>query len=938
MQALKSSVCNTGIENCKASCENELEYLKEKFRECFSIQEPHTIDSVLEQAQNPANNQDCWEQMKEVSEKYKKQSLNQSSLLQEELKAKDIVDCDSIKKSASRQNLNNLALSVCWRAQSQQQMETQQAPDQQTKQAEQTTNPESGSRLSTLLGAEAMADVTALSETTKQTTSPAFNEKDKSSKSLFSEDISEEEQIQKDELYAGFFSDSKQEKIRDTSTNQTEDSKGFVEKSLEKGKLILKKGIDFVKDILPFMDSEKEIIAKAEQLCLNNSPLIQLRQTVYQSVKAPQAERLDEENKRPFDNYDLLQDKPAGVILRIKKSLRSAKNFKTFDFDVEKTLEKIDFSLSLKIDGEEYNDLVCSKNLSENSVNYKSDPFYLPKETTIRPTGLNCFFQWSDFRDQNAYKFMPLPMKPGQLLGEKLGKVNVEISSQWKPKNSIENKFIDVCESSEKFTVNMIEPQSFKILMTGLKAPFCGEKDANKNPVPAFTTTKPMDIKKYLKSTEIVDFYRMFPVGRRLNKPKFQRLLDKGGYVFPIASCDNDKNGTGIYLDAANLNQLNVKYGGDRIVAVFSKNYLIDHHEKYVKKYGKFAGYSFTYVATKYFPLPDFLGGKVLFGSESNTGVTIVEAEIEGSGILLHELAHSFGQLKEHYPPKKHQKQYYCSQFTSLGELPGDRDKNNQTIGIPCQDYRVTGGLVRVRDIIPRNSNKPREQVWKLLNNQYSIMDEIPFVRRRGKYNLWIDRETYNKALATVKNSLTIPEDFLKRIKWQSENQEPRIIQVKQKFESLINCSFQKRPVITVFGIYSKKNGKNPLTHFSAKAFEIEHSKNLFPMGKFFIRKRKEETNHIRVQLKKHGKLEEEVVFSRDNYMEFFYKSGEIKRQEMENFPLFARFFPACGSFDKENYRISVKEVYRENGIKRGETLIDSARIKWENKSMGVEI
>ena len=215
-----------------------------------------------------------------------------------------------------------------------------------------------------------------------------------------------------------------------------------------------------MRDILPFLESEKEFIAKVEKLCLNNSPLMNLKQTVYQSVKAPQAERLDEEsdryrdNKSPFDNYDLLQDKPAGVILRIKKSLRAFKNFQKFDFDVEKTLEKIDFSLLLKVNGEKYNELVCSENLSEKSVNYKSNVIHFPKETTITPTDLNCFFQWSDFRDQNTYKFMPLPMKPRELLGKNLGEVKVEIAIKWKTKNSIENKFIDVCESSENFTVN----------------------------------------------------------------------------------------------------------------------------------------------------------------------------------------------------------------------------------------------------------------------------------------------------------------------------------------------------------------------------------------------------------------------------------------------------------------------------------------------------
>lgn len=130
----QNSICEVSIENCNFYCENELEHLKQKFRECFFIQYPYTIDSVLRQANNPLDSPGCWREIKEVTEKYKKQSLNQRSLFQEDIKASDIVDCDRIKESANQQNLNNLALSVCSQAQIQQEAKIQQEPQREVNQ------------------------------------------------------------------------------------------------------------------------------------------------------------------------------------------------------------------------------------------------------------------------------------------------------------------------------------------------------------------------------------------------------------------------------------------------------------------------------------------------------------------------------------------------------------------------------------------------------------------------------------------------------------------------------------------------------------------------------------------------------------------------------------------------------------------------------------
>ena len=53
LSSVQSGVCHAGVENCKSSCENKLEKFKQTFRNCFFIQYPHTIDSVLKKAQSP---------------------------------------------------------------------------------------------------------------------------------------------------------------------------------------------------------------------------------------------------------------------------------------------------------------------------------------------------------------------------------------------------------------------------------------------------------------------------------------------------------------------------------------------------------------------------------------------------------------------------------------------------------------------------------------------------------------------------------------------------------------------------------------------------------------------------------------------------------------------------------------------------------------------
>ena len=100
------------------------------------------------------------------------------------------------------------------------------------------------------------------------------------------------------------------------------------------------------------------------------------------------------------------------------------------------------------------------------------------------------------------------------------------------------------------------------------------------------------------------------------------------------------------------------------------------------------------------------------------------------------------------------------------------------------------------------------------------------------------------------------------------------------------------------------------------------------------IEKKRQEEDYIVIQLKKYGIVEEEVVFpTKGIYLEAFYSDRSAKRKELDLIPLFADFFPNCQTPLKDDiYTLSIKEVYREQGIKKERILIKSVPVKWETE------
>ena len=676
---------------------------------------------------------------------------------------------------------------------------------------------------------------------------------------------------------------------------------------------------------------EEKVISYIEEICLNRpnkrNPPVSLKQLVYQSVKAPQIEPIEEQDKdkEVFNNYDLLRDKPAGLIVEIEKSSWAKDLRRRFNLNETLALLDVNFSLSLKVNGVLYDEILCSEKLSSRDVEYNPDPFLRGEELDIETKAEYCKLNWLKFGYLSTYKFIPLPTESYDLLGQYLGSVNIQIVSELEYKG----KTIKPCSSSTSFKVNMLQPKKFKVLLTGIYGEIKNDKGDD---ICKLGITDLHQLEKIFKSDEVrKDFFNMFPVSNRAGKkPSFNLTIKNGQYVYQTATCGNSKK-ENLFSDVINLNRLRKEYGGQRIIAIVPRKY-VAHYKGSTTK----SGFMRYMTPVRKIPFSDFF-----LDSRPSYQVAFIREDEVNAGTLLHELAHTFGQGKEFYESQSFVDEttyatpyYYCAQFTSLGKKPEDREPHEDfifydvefIIGTPCPEYRITGGVFRTLNVTPtRLSKEPRRQVWKLLNNQESFMGNSKQIQRRG-YQQWIDRDTYQKTLKIMTGNLEISEEGLEQMDKKTADK------IREKQKKLIDCSVGKRPVISISGIYERREDEGYLTDFSAEVSKVEDASRFFFGEQFSIGKEEEEGDYLSFQLKKANKLIEEIVFPRVSYTEIFYEDGSIERQEEKSFPLFASFCPLCNPFREGDYEVSVVEVYKEEGIRKEEILVDSLPVKWENK------
>ena len=138
VHGIQKEVCQLGAKNCKLGCENKLDEFERRIKNCFSI--TGSIDKALEQAKT-ARDDECYKQLTEVAEKYKRQSLNGRSELREDLSVQDIVDCEGIENKSNMAVGTKKVLGICSQA-GQELLQRQQGEQEQKEEEERLAREE----------------------------------------------------------------------------------------------------------------------------------------------------------------------------------------------------------------------------------------------------------------------------------------------------------------------------------------------------------------------------------------------------------------------------------------------------------------------------------------------------------------------------------------------------------------------------------------------------------------------------------------------------------------------------------------------------------------------------------------------------------------------------------------------------------------------------
>ena len=233
-----------------------------------------------------------------------------------------------------------------------------------------------------------------------------------------------------------------------------------------------------------FTELKNQFTKKAKAICVHQPPssMLDLEQVVYQSVKAPQAGRLRDESEEPFNHYDLIIGKPAGMIVKISLDSLGMKSFyenKT-EFDKDKFLNKHSFFLSYAVNGIEEDAIKCSPNLLKGNVEYEISHKRGVEEIEMNVDEKHCEIKWSDVKNlknnEYIYKFIPLYTHEGSLLGDTMGNSRVTILSKLKMKDS-EDVFTESCQQTESFSVEMIPSQEFNVAIIDIEPSICDNNE-----------------------------------------------------------------------------------------------------------------------------------------------------------------------------------------------------------------------------------------------------------------------------------------------------------------------------------------------------------------------------------------------------------------------------------------------------------------------------
>ena len=627
-------------------------------------------------------------------------------------------------------------------------------------------------------------------------------------------------------------------------------SLAFSENPWHKGKSIAKAGFTTIINQIPSVKAAQK--KQAEELKKIRES-ITLRQMVYQSVEAPQIEPLKEQEFQKdrdnpiFTSYDLVRGKSAGVLISINKDKN--KNHNIFR----------EFKLQMRI----ANYPINTKCLRDHDLDPISVPVIFQNSRpvySLKSDPSLCFFDMDFLYDYSPSLFIELPMSGILSIAREDIPIKVDLIDVQS----------DEIISSVDFKVNVIETRPIFIGLVGinLKCKVNGKTED--------LSTDLSTIKEFLNSEEVKDYLPyIFPIAepKKLedivepfkkkhiykealdkfltsNQLKALKKLQEEDMIFIKGSCNRQEWFADAYTKGIDsvfllLQTFLERSSKNRLVIVASEKYM-DYHKLREKRIVGFVQKAFE--------------GWRIFSDYSGLRYRIALISgnfVEHSGVLLHELGHTFGQRKEFYEPDSK-----CQKFNN----PKEED---------CDEYKIRRGL-------KGKIGGPFEWV----ENRYGIMNAESDIHRNRiyTYDKWISRETFQKAFAFLKKK-SVPKKY--KDEWPPGYRLSDFDKQLRGEGNFIPGEEIILPVVKISGYYNGKTKQFKSLH--AQPFQWGNLENITPNFK------KEHINwsiigsvrYIKVQLRdSKDKIFDEVRLPGSTYVEIFYEN-KSENVDLDSAPIY---------------------------------------------------
>ena len=593
-------------------------------------------------------------------------------------------------------------------------------------------------------------------------------------------------------------------------------------------------------------------------------------QVVYQSVEAPQIEPLSQETD-PYNNYDLVANKPAVVLLSIKppKNLNEDKEYK----------------ISLKVNNK-ITKTKCSSRF--NTIKFSSQ-----KTNTFSNTERKCRIKDRHFRDiiekvktENQYQnkskepdiynlniFVELPTK---YAGDKrtiTKDMSVVITSN-KDNQSCSSNTVDFSATIRK--TRALHLDFISLNYDHLQGKLCKHIEvSNKNIINDFANSE--EVNKYLPM--------MYPIGENQittgvvtkdiiygscnTKDHLNVVLTEGILSDFIQAKDIAHSNYIKYLDSiiypSPFGRPPLYHAGSFFV--FNRKLVVIVSEEYMKYHNIPDTNGFIIRPT--LKNKEFIGGwNVAFVSEEAFEDKKAYQNQKSQGIVLHEIAHLLGQKKDYY---KLEKKIGKNQYQTLS--PDKQSKCKKFLSDPeifCYNYRIFGGLIA----------SFKNKKWKFVNDKFPFMSN----EKRNLDSLGIDRETYQKLFQTLHDI----------------NLDP----TKSRQQAQLK---KTTPVISLAGIYDKKKGRfyNSFSVVYKKGIpSLSYKKGAIEVSLY----RKVKTNNSI----KHQKIAKANAIT-DMELKILLKNGGGKRIKLEHVPIIVNLPIPQKYLESEKLRKELRLIVREN-------------------------